>query len=225
MAKVSSSDISVVGFGYFQPIADLTGKLFECTEASARESGYVSSVIVLSVLAIESLVARDRYFLKNKQLAHRTAPPEYMKEIYAYDGYERLSETFAVRDAIVHNHMWTLSYAVDESDYVSQGDLTHAIRQEWSGNHRLKASLDASGKRTKLLGLNVIPGKMNRQDVLIVLEVFINVLRFFEAMETKKKRELGKLKFLRRIVLCGKSVKVESLPGILRTFTPKPSAQ
>ena len=114
--------ISIIGSKYFTPIADLVDH-WVVHPTMRRDSvgtqfyagGYAVSIILLLVAALESFVARDRHFSKKQPLQKHVATPEYMKEIYRYRGYKRLSELFIVRDAIIHSHVWVIKHALMRS--------------------------------------------------------------------------------------------------------------
>jgi hypothetical protein len=118
--------------------------------------GYAVAVILLLVAALESFVARDRHFSKQPLRKHVTTP-EYMKEIYRYRGYKRLSELFVVRDAIIHSHVWVIKYALPKG---GGRRFLSASRKSWSGNNRLEQRLNSKTYRTKLLRFNAIPSRL-----------------------------------------------------------------
>ena len=139
------------------------------------EGGYAVAVIILLVAAVESFVARDRYFSCKQPSENRVAVPEYMKEVYRYRGYKRLSELFVVRDAIIHSHVWVLKFALRKS---GGRRFVSASRIGWSGNTRLIERLNPKTYRTKLLRFNTIPSLMDRTDVIKAFEVVLAAFRF-----------------------------------------------
>lgn len=186
MATTARMDqiISVIGSQYFQPISDLLAALLKrdlprSDEVSSGyyEGAYVVSIILLFVAAVESMAARDRHFNRNAPARGHISVPDYMKRVYRYRGYARLSELYVVRDAIFHNHVWVLDFLTYES---GSRKLMSANRVEWSGNDRLKERINPRTRRTKLLRLNVIPLRMDRKDLLKVFDVAMTALRFFE---------------------------------------------
>jgi hypothetical protein len=182
-SKASKATIvSVIGSQYFQPIADLLEALLKRSPAKSDavgagyyEGAYVVSIVLLLVAAVESMAARDRYFNKKTPAKKRLAVPEYMKEMYRYRGFARLSELYVIRDAIFHNHVWVLDYLIYESGH---RQLTAANRISWSGDNRLKQRLNPRTRRTKLLRLNAIPSRMDRKDLLEIFKVAISALTF-----------------------------------------------
>ncbi len=177
--------ISIVGSSYFTLIAELIDRWV--THPTVRRDsvgpqfdaggGYAVAVILLLVAALESFVARDRHFGKKQPSKRHIAVPEYMKEIYRYRGYKRLSELFVVRDAIIHSHVWVIKYACPES---GGRRFVSAYRKDWSGNNRLEHRLNSKTYRTKLLRFNAIPSRMDGTDVAKSFDVVFAALRFLE---------------------------------------------
>jgi len=174
--------VTVIGAQLFVPIAHLLDHMLsrplprsDRVSSNYHEGGYAASIILLLAAAVESMVARDRYFNK-KALGKEGLPvPEYMKEVHRFRGYHRLSELFVLRDAIAHSHCWVLDYLWSEG---KGRKLTSATRVTWSGNRRLEKRLNPKTFRTKLLRTNVIPGRMNRKDVHAALATALLVLNF-----------------------------------------------
>jgi len=174
--------VTVIGAQLFEPIAHLVGRMLarpfqqsDRVSSNYHESGYAASIILLLAVAVESMVARDRYFNK-KAIGKQGLPvPEYMKEIHRFRGYHRLSELFVLRDAIAHNHFWVLDYLWSDG---KRRKLTSATRVTWSGNRRLAKRLNPKTFRTKLLRANVIPARMDRKDVHAAFLISLSVLDF-----------------------------------------------
>jgi len=208
--------ISIIGSQYFTPIADLVFQLTACFTVR-RDSvgtqfdagGYAAAIILLLVGALESFVARDRHFNKKQPKQRHIAVPEYMKEIYRYRGYKRLSELFLVRDAIIHSHVWVIKCALPRR---GGRRLLSASRKSWSGNDRLEQRLNPKTYRTKLLRFNAIPSCMDGTDVVKTFEVVFAALRFLE------KRGSNPVPLLSLSVEHrGELVRFESMPKLLES--------
>jgi len=173
--------VTVIGTHLFVPIAHLLDHMLsrpllrsDHVSSNYHEGGY-ASIILLLAAAVESMVARDRYFNK-KALGKQGLPvPEYMKKVHRFRGYHRLSELFVLRDAIAHSHCWVLEYLWSEG---KKRKLTSATRVTWSGNRRLEERLNPRTFRTKLLRANVIPDRMDRKDVYAAFATALLVLDF-----------------------------------------------
>jgi len=176
--------ISVIGSQYLQPIADLLGAFLkrkqqksDAVSSGYYEGAYVSSILLLLVAVVESMAARDRHFNVKARVRRHIPVPEYMKELYRYRGCVRLSELYIIRDAIIHNHVWVLQFLTSAT---GKRKLLFAQREWWSGNDRLAQRLNPRTFRTKRLGLNVIPSRMDRKDLLKAFDVAISFLQFLE---------------------------------------------
>ena len=184
--------LSVIGSQLFQPLADLIGHMVarpyqksDQVSSNYYEGGYATSIILALTVAVESMVARDRYFNSCARGYEGLPVPEYMRKVHHYRYYVRLSELFVLRDAIVHNHVWKLCYVLRP-----QGGrrLVSALRVSWSGNQRLKERLNPKDLRTKLLRANVIPMRMDRKDVLKAFDVAHGVFTFLSKRGAKSVR-------------------------------------
>ncbi|MDO8547020.1 MAG: hypothetical protein Q7R68_06635 [Nitrospirales bacterium] len=192
-AKPKPEDaVSVIGGQLFQSITDLIGRMVarpyqkpDQVSSNYYEGGYAAAIIVMLAVAVESMVARDRYFNPRARGYERKAVPEYMREVHRYRRYVRLSELFVLRDAIVHNHVWKFCYV-----FRPQGGrrLVSALRVSWSGDGRLRERLNPKDLRTKLLRANVIPMRMDRKDVLKTFEVALDVFSYLSERGAKPVR-------------------------------------
>ena len=174
--------VSVIGGQLFQSITDLIGSMVEQpyqkpdqVSSNYYEGGYAAAIIVMLAVAVESMVARDRYF-NPRACGHEREPVhEYMQKVHRYRRHVRLSELFALRDAIVHNHVWRFCYVLRP-----QGGrrLVSTLRVSWSGDRRFRERLNPKDLRTKLLRANVIPMRMDRKDVLKAFEVALDLFSY-----------------------------------------------
>ncbi len=174
--------VTVIGTQLFEPIAHLLDRMLarpfrksDRVGSDYYEGGYAASIILLLAVAVESMVARDRYFNKKATGKQGLPAPEYMKEVYRFRDYHRLSELFVLRDAIAHNHVWVLAYLWSEG---KGRKLTTATRVTWSGNRRLEKRLNPKTFHTKLLRAKVIPGQWDRKDVYAAFATSLSVFHF-----------------------------------------------
>jgi hypothetical protein len=183
-AETHQEIISIIGSQYFAPIAQLVDKWVDrrpvrrdSVGAPFYEGGYAVSVIILLVAALESYVARDRFFSQKQPRRMHATVPEYMGEVYRYRGLARLSELFVVRNAIIHSHVWVLRFALRK---VGGRRFISASRTGWSGNEKLELHLNLKTHRTKRLRFNVIPSRMDRTDVIKAFDIVVAAFRFLE---------------------------------------------
>ncbi|HNP80667.1 MAG TPA: hypothetical protein PKN47_04315 [Nitrospira sp.] len=218
-AETHREIISIIGQEYFTPIAHLIDKWVDSRPvrrdsvgAPFFEGGYAVSVIILLVAAVESFVARDRYFSKRQPYGNHAAVPEYMKEMYRYRGYKRLSELFVVRDAVIHSHVWALKFAIRKS---GSRRFVSASRISWSGNNRLKSRLNPKTYRTKLLRFNTIPSRIDRTDVIKAFGIVLAAIRF---LTTSGAYPVPVFPF--RVQHQGERMSFEELPNCLAKLLP-----
>lgn len=167
MTNAISTTISIIGPGYFQPIADLIGKMISKEKDSYHEQGYSAALIILIVSMLESFAMRIKFF--NQELAKEANSniPDLLLHIYPnLPNHQELVEIFQTRNAMAHNHVWHLTNP-------EQGESATTINNPkelgTSTNRNYDGAIDLDARKTKLLGLNVSPGALNREDVLTCL--------------------------------------------------------
>jgi hypothetical protein len=180
--------ITVVGSGYFQPILDLAERMIErprgrvsASRINGRENGYALSIVVLSVVMLESFVGRvsdlqARLGPKGRTKTFRTPVPVYISQLRKSFTLEKsLTEVFVLRDAIAHGHVWKL----EVSSHATHGQLLRSADLGTQyGNDNFKKRVHPKTRRTRALGLHVVPSAVGREEVVKVLEVIHRVLRF-----------------------------------------------
>jgi hypothetical protein len=180
--------ITVVGSGYFQPILDLAERLVQkprgkvnASRINGRENGYALSIVLLSVVMLESFVGRvsdlqARLGANGKTKAFRTSVPSYIAQLRRSFTLEKsLTEVFVLRDAIAHGHVWQL----EVSSHERHGQLLRsaALGTQY-GNEQFKRRVNPNTRRTRALGLHVVPSAVGREEVIKVLDVIHRVLKF-----------------------------------------------
>ena len=118
MKKKRQVVISVLGMAYIEPIINLYSlldeqdfKRFSRTKVSLKENGYSISIIVLSVLLVESMINRIKYLEKKNKIENIKFFDEFCNDSKLVSN---LIEIYVVRDVIAHNHLWSVSYEFDE---------------------------------------------------------------------------------------------------------------
>lgn len=175
-------DISVVAPHLQQPVADLVGKLVaqgfragDRVSANFYENGYSAAAILLLVVMIESMLQRDRYFLRQVKpnLKTNSDSTKYLKETLRYRRHAHVRELFDLRNALAHNHLWEIEYALP-----SGGGRGHHQSKLVPGSHQLKAipSPDVRVPRTRLVKFNLLPDRVDRTDLVKAFDVFNHVL-------------------------------------------------
>lgn len=180
--------ITVVGSAYFQPILDLTERLIQRPSGRAatscingRENGYALSIVLLSVVMLESFVGRVSYLQeglgsRGKAKASRTSVPSYIAGLRKSFTLEKsLIEVFVLRDAIAHGHVWSLEVMSHKNH--SQVLQSAALGAQY-GNEQFKKRVNPAMRRTRALGLHVVPTAVGRGEVIKVIDVIHRTLKF-----------------------------------------------
>lgn len=198
--------ISCLASNYKQPIAVLVERLLRVKLPESLdgkplepEVDYATTLVVLLVLQFEAWVSRARHF---DGRTHITGGEK--EDVLRWLGslndprleliISRLKEIYFLRDAIVHNHIWTYtqSWAQGNAHYSNFDlDLTWQSRPKKFSNI-VKGKLPLSSfPRTKLLNLMVVPGFVGRKDVASVFMTEREALKILD--------ELGYLETVPRV--------------------------
>jgi len=193
--------ISCLASNFKQPIAVLVGhllavKLPDSPDAPPRvpEVDYATSLIVMLVLEFEGWISRARHFDKrtpaNKSDKAYVLP--WMKSLNdpkLQPIIARLSEIYFLRDAIVHNHIWTYrqKWLQGEAHY-SNFNLDLTWQSESSKVNRfVKGNLPLpSFPRTKKLNMIVVPSFVGRREVAVVFKTVKDALKILDELDYVK---------------------------------------
>ncbi len=173
--------ISCIGISFIDPIIDLYLKLkrlkfsgYSKTQVSSRENGYSVSIIVLLILLVESSLNRIRYLEKHKEgnlkffSSRFSTNPELVNKLY---------EIYVLRDLIVHNHIWRISYEFDNN--YNEIKIYQKLLKDY-GDKKYKKYVNKRKKITKTLKLNINPIKINKEDVNKVFKFVSDFFKFLE---------------------------------------------
>jgi len=121
---------------------------------------------------------RVRYINRNHPSSQTTNVLEFLKSLYpAFPDFDCLVETFILRDLLAHNHLWVIEFLWDDEIGMK---LLDAKKHSLSGNRKYKDHVDIGNRKTKQLGLNVFPTRVNRMDVGKVLKTIWDALIYLE---------------------------------------------
>lgn len=112
METNSETHVSVIGVSLIRPILTLVETLEsekpvapKEVKTGDRENGYSCAIAAIAVFLLESALNRTHYV--RDEDAKRFNPTEYFVKISPNPKLAAdVEEVFAVRDAIVHNHLW-----------------------------------------------------------------------------------------------------------------------
>jgi len=178
--------VSIVGDSYLIPISDLSEKLFSHAslfqnevQASPLENGYSVSLCILTIAWFESYIMRVRYLNRASQQANIKKPPiPFLKALYPdLPFYDKLMEIFVLRDTLVHNHLWMIQLSWDEKAGMK---LHGAEKAAFCGDKKYEKYVDFKTRKTKKLGLNVVPTRVCNTDYKVVLRTVWKGLLFIQ---------------------------------------------
>jgi hypothetical protein len=184
MNESSLDYVSVVGPRLVQPVINLIEKLesLSATEpnevqSSPTENGYSCAVVVLSALVLESALNRTRYLRKDASEPPHVA--DYFKMISSdQDLALDVNEVFAIRDAIVHNHLWEAKIDPVAMKFISPPELLPGY-----GGKRFQGVMDGKTRLSRKLKLNLFPSRICRRDAYIVFKTVGRALMALENMD------------------------------------------
>jgi len=185
-----SNLVSIIGAAYLQPIAELLDTLFSKpsrksinqVQTSESENGYSTAICLLMVACFESYSMRARYLNRNTPIANDPANRHALKFLHAlyptFRCFTALTEVYVLRDCIIHNHLWEIDYYWNDLTPMA---LTSAKKAPFSGDKkRYPQCVDGRTRRTINLKLHVVPIRVDRTDVLKVLDTVWQGLQFLE---------------------------------------------
>jgi len=186
MAKTSAKQISILGGSYLQPIADLVSKLAaEQPKARNRgpissfENGYSASIVLLTVAMFESYTVRLAHLRGLSNPAERLVALKVIGScIPNLRNRKALEDVFVLRDLIFHNHLWELEYSWGSG---SPPKLSSANKPASKLDSKYQNRVNEVTRRTRALGLNVLPTQVNRGDAKKVLHTIWSVLQQIES--------------------------------------------
>ena len=194
--------VSVVGFSLLQGVLTLVEKLEDLpvtppneVQTAEAEDGYSADIVVLSAAVVESVLSRTRYVRADGLANTRESVTQYWSriapglghstaEINAYgDLAANLNECFAVRDVIVHSHLWEAQIQWD------QGGALHFVGtpnlQAGYGDRRFQTVLNGQTRMSHRLSLNLFPSRVWRRDAWTVLKIANEVFDVLEACDRR----------------------------------------
>lgn len=181
--------VSVIGRALIEPMLQIVETLesrnaVQPNEVQANhwENGYSAAVIVLAVFLLESALNRTRY-LRQEEPRKREGAPEYFARISSdAELVADADEVFALRDVIVHNHLWEAIVFWDGKSGLRFKEPPTLLKGY--GRKRLERVLDFQTRLSRRLHLNLFPTRIWRRDAYLVLKT---VSRALEALETMRR--------------------------------------
>jgi hypothetical protein len=178
--------VPVVGFHLIQPLLDLVEKLESLPAAEPNEvltappeNGYSCAVILFTTVLLASVLNRTRYVRDD---ASNTHVADFFRKISPnQDLAHDVSEIFAIRDAIVHNHLWKAEIDPVTMKFTSTPELLPGYGE----GKRFEAVMDPKTRLSRRLKLNLFPPRISRRDAYIVFKTAVRTLEQLEKMDRR----------------------------------------
>jgi hypothetical protein len=183
--------ITIIGAGYFQPIADLLDRwpaqgkpTSNKVQSGYYENGYAASVALLLVAMFESYVSRLRYIQGVAIPTTTRGALDVVFTVYPLLRHKKaLKDVYVLRDSLIHNHIWEIDYEWGVSPSMV---LLSAAKHAASGDTKYLQRVNLNTHRTKALRLSVLPTRVDRTDVLKIFDTLWKTLLIFEATDRKQ---------------------------------------
>lgn len=178
MSTGTTEFVSILAGNYMQPLGVLIERLvakpregLDGIKANEHETDWAISAILIAVVMFEGWLMRVRYDLG------ATAPNERQ----ALDFYQALqkqhplpdvTEAFVMRDIVAHNHLWSVTFAWDDSGHQLVGSNLMT-----GGDKKYRQVVDPGTGRTKGHQLHANPKLIDRSDVKKVLQIILDAMQ------------------------------------------------
>jgi hypothetical protein len=186
METKTTGYISVIGFNLIEPILELVEQLETIhvaepneVKTGERENGFSCGIIALSVFLFESAINRTKYIRGDKEKID--TEKYFLRLSNDKELSDEVDEIIAVRDAIVHNHLWEANVFWDGADSLKFSEPPKPI--QGYGNKRRNRVMNVNTRLTYRLGLNLFPSRIWRRDTYIVLGVIFKTLVTLETID------------------------------------------
>lgn len=181
MSTGTTEFVSILAGNYMQPLGVLIERLvakpregLDGIKANEHETDWAISAILIAVVMFEGWLMRVRYDLG------ATAPNERQ----ALDFYQALqkqhplpdvTEAFVMRDIVAHNHLWSVTFAWDDSGHQLLGS-----NLKTGGDKKFREVVDLNTGLTKGHQLHANPKLIDRTDVKKVLKIILAAMQALE---------------------------------------------
>ncbi len=165
----------VVGYYLLQPIANLVEQIENARPEVPHfhspvylENSFSAAMIPLIITFIDSFVDWSVFLMKKRK--SNKHPVQIIINDYNEPGLAKeVNELYMARHAIVHAYVWRREVEFKLDDGYTEYSEFELL--EGYGKESFINSIDLSSAKTKILGINVIPTRMTRRDILIILQL------------------------------------------------------
>ena len=191
---MSEAYLSIIGHSFLNPIVLLWKKLEERqpvppndVQTNQVENGLSVAIILLTFAMVESFLSRTRHVMSGRKTYDFNSGKsrhivDFFKEKFQDSGLlDKLIELNAIRDVIMHNHVWDA--------YINETEkgLTHALppvlNNRLYGGKRFKTIFVKKTLTSRTLELNLFPTKIWREDARRVLKTAYEILDYLETQD------------------------------------------
>lgn len=178
--------VSVLGVNLVEPILKLID-ILEGTpftepnevHSTPQENGHSCGIITLNVMLLESAINRTK-FIRHEHF-DRDQVKYFAKLTSDVEQANDIDEVIAIRDAIIHNHLWISDVYWDENYQLRFRTAPNLV--EGFGNARLRRVMDVKTRQSKRLKLNLYPLRIWRADAYTSLRVVATALNALESID------------------------------------------
>jgi hypothetical protein len=191
VTDASMGYVSVIGDSWLHPIVKLVETLESFNpkgpnevQASTFENGYSAAIVTLTVFLVESILNRTRYVMgvAPPSGGRQTALNFFRTQFPTSSLVDNLEELFVVRDMIAHNHLWEAQIEWGDEGLKFASEPMHPGRPLY-GDPKFDKVFDKDTRKTCLLGINLFPTKICREDAITVLKCAYEILWFLETID------------------------------------------
>lgn len=167
-------------FSLVESLEEADLKVPNDVQTGILENGYSVGAISLAVTILESAISRAKYIRKDNP---RLNSVRYFRDLSSNDGLSaELDEAYAVRDAIVHNHLWEADVTWEEHNFTLVfASQPHLV--EGYGNTRQSRVMNRETRLTRILQLNLFPTRIWRRDAYIIIGKIGEAMKILEKLD------------------------------------------
>jgi hypothetical protein len=129
----------------------------------------------------ESYISRLRFAQRSHPAANARNALDVLFGIYPSLSFKRaLTDVYVLRDSIFHNHLWEIEFSWTGSPSTT---FHGAVLDPAYGDAKHRGRVNTKTRRTKALGLNIVPTRVDRRDALKVFKTVWKALLFLESKD------------------------------------------
>lgn len=149
-------------------------------QVSVHEHAVAASVFLIIAAIIEGSIERLRLDLLEITANDSKSCVAHLRDLLSLSGsllddedqavIQHVEELFAVRNAVAHSHVWRGTIDAESMVWIEQPVL---MRDQFGDTRHDRVT--AGNVETRILGLNVMPQRIGRRDIVIGIEVMLEL--------------------------------------------------